>query len=103
MSNPALGLLIYFLYYPGAELELIEYPCNLKGYTYQQNPVYWSDIDTEILGYCYGILRRCITSGSYNSNYVSGTRCLMCDNFSIYPAGTIGTRGCKKRELSWGV
>lgn len=82
-------------YYPVARLDITNYPCNLQGYEYQQNPTYWSAIDTEKRGECYGILRRCIISGAYNTNIISGTRSLMCDNFTTYPSGRVGIRGCK--------
>ena len=94
MSNPVLGLLIYFLYYHGATWTNGDYW--LFGYQWQDIPVYntWVDGDNKH-GSSFGLIRRPFIGSSWSDGSLSGSRSLYCVHFSASLNSNASTRGCK--------
>ena len=97
VSNPDLGLLIYFLYYPGASWNgETDY---FTGYDWKESPVYNQNIDGETkYGSSWGLLRRSHVSGGWGDGSLCGSRSMSCSHFSSSVRNYLSTRGCNKRE-----
>jgi hypothetical protein len=112
VSNPVLGLLIYFLYYPGATIyqdggvsEVSDRVLTNIPWSFECINNYAVDSDvTHSYGACLGFLRREAVGSVWNDiEDRCGSRSTQCCFTSAVCVSDYGTRGCKKRELSWGV
>ncbi len=104
VSNPALGLLIYFLYYPGATIQE-DTKHWLIGYISSNSPTYYETTDTQSYGEAIGFPRRALSGQSYQyQNAGAGSRAIDCRFVGVQMDSVYAARGCNKREYpgaSW--
>lgn len=66
---------------------------SLSGYSWQQKPVFNSNIESTAKGQCDGLLRRVLLGASWSVGASCGSRAADCHVFSAYCGGSVSARG----------
>lgn len=96
-----------FEYYPeatwGYNVDVVNdtkvYNHTLSGYSWQGNPVRSRVNFPESYGLAYGLLRRVLLGGYWDSSYSCGSRCVRCDVFASGGASYIAVRGASEPQV----
>lgn len=71
----------------------------MNGYSFQENPVYNPNCDTQSYGFCSGLLRRFIVGGRWSSSSYCGSRCIGGNNFGTNISVGFSSRGCSTPRI----
>lgn len=72
----------------------------MDSYAWQEISIYNQSVDgDDKYGSCHGLLRRLIVGGNWLDSSHSGSRSVVCHNFSSGTAYAITSRGCKENNI----